>query len=264
MLLAGLATGCAETQHTDPDLSDKQYQIGADCFSKGMNRPALEELLEAVATNPNNAEAQHLIGLLSLRQAADDEALIEQQSCLPADEAKLERQEVDRLFREAEERFRKAVASRPDFSEGWNSLAVVALHFREWDRAIEASHRALGNAIYRQPWAALGNLGWALFQKGDLLRATQELRSSLQANPAFCVGRFRLAKVRYQQKRFDEAAEDLEKVTSDPRCLLQEAHQLAGLVALHRADRARATEAFKRCVELGPRSCLAKECRPAL
>src|SRR5579871_1362635 len=203
------ASGCGEAQKVDPEASDKRFLLGADYFEKGMLRPATEELLQAVKLNPKNFEAQHLLGILALRQAADGEAMIEQQSCLPPADAALTRQEVDVRFREAESRFRQAVEIRPDFSEAWNSLAVVALHFRRYDEAIAAAEKALANAIYRQPWAAQGNLGWALYQKKEYLRATKELRTAVFGNPQFCVGRYRLARVYYDEKNLEGAQEEL-------------------------------------------------------
>ncbi len=256
-------SGCGEAQKVDPEASDKRFLLGADYFEKGLVRPALEELLLAVKLNPRNSEALHLLGILALRQAADGEAMIERQACLPPKEAALEKEEVDARFREAEKRFREAVAVKPDFSDAWNSLAVVQLHFSRWDEAIASTEKALSNAIYRQPWAAQGNLGWAFFQKKDHLRAMKELRTAVFANPQFCVGRYRLARVLYEEKDLDAAAEQLTQVTQDPRCPIQEAFHLAGMVALKQGDRAKAQAAFQRCVELAPRSCLAKECRIA-
>ncbi len=255
--------GCGESQPVDPEASEKQFLLGADYFQKGMQRPALEELLKAVKLNPRNSDALHLLGILSLREAADSEGMIDQQACLPKEDAKLMRQEVDRHFREAEERFRKAVEVKPDFSDAWNSLAVVMLHFHRWDEAISATEKALSNAIYTQPWAAQGNLGWALFQKGDYLRAAKELREAIFANPQFCVGRYRLAKVFYEQKNLDGAMEQLTALAADPKCPIQEAYHLLGLTALKVNDREKSQAAFKRCVELAPKSCLAKECRIA-
>src|SRR5262245_1987367 len=181
---------CATTQSINPDASDKHYQLGESYFGQRMYRPALEELMKAVELNPENADAHYLLGLLALQQASEEEAMMERQSCVSGDEAKLERRELDERFRKAEEEFRKAVALRPDSPEAWNSLAVTSLYFQRWDEAASASEKALANPIYRQPWAAQGNLGWAYFHKKEYLRAAKELRTALFSNPQFCVGRY--------------------------------------------------------------------------
>jgi tetratricopeptide (TPR) repeat protein len=261
LVISTTVAGCAPTLRTDPEASEKRYLLGADYFGKRMYRPALEELLKAVELNPQNADAHYLLGLLELVDASEAEQMIETQTCVVGGEAKLERQEIDAHFHKAEAEFQKAVESRPEYSEAWNSLSVVALHFQQWDRAAEAAQKALGNALYREPWTALGNLGWAYFHKREYLKASKELRTALFGNPQFCVGRYRLAKVYYEQKNYDSAQEELDKVTSDRSCPIQEAYLLGGLVALKRGDRERALEMLRKCTALAPKSCLAKQCQ---
>ena len=264
-LLWGLGA-CAPTLRGDPEASEKRFLLGADYFAKGALRPALQELLQSVELNPKNAEARNLLGIVFLRQAADNEERIVRASCLPPEEARLEKTEIDAKFRSAREQFRLATKLRPSYAEAWNNLAVVELHFQRWDEAIMATMRALSNLAYPEAWAAQGNLGWAYFHKGDLLRAAKELRTAVYTNPRFCVGRYRLAKVYYQQRNFEGAQMELEKVTADAACPIQEAFHLTALLELRRKDesgKTRATQALNRCIELAPQSCLAKECRIA-
>ena len=89
------------------------------------------------------------------------------------------------------------------------------------------------------------------------------LRQALFEQPKFCVGRYRLAKVYYEQQDWDHAAQEIEQVTSDKSCPIQEAFQLAGMVALRRQQRDKAEAMFARCVELAPQSCIASECKLA-
>ncbi len=240
--------------------SEKQYLLGADYFNKGLMGPALEELLKAVELNPENPDAHNLLGLLFLRKAADAEELSTRTQCLKGEELHLEKQEMDMHFKKAEEQFRKAIELKPNFSEALNNLAVVAIHFGRYDEAVQSEEKALQNIIYREPFAAEGNLGLAYLSKNDLARAAKTLRQALFEQPQFCVGRYRLAKVYYEQKEYDHAAEELDKVTNEKACPIQEAFHLAGLVSIRRQDRARAAEMFQRCVALAPKSCLAREC----
>jgi Tfp pilus assembly protein PilF len=259
LLILALA-GCATAPRVDPDASDKRYLLGADYFSKGMVGPALEELLRAVELNPNNADAHNLLGLVFLRKGAEAEEMSLRSQCLRGEDLRLEQTEMDDSFKKAEEQFRQAVTLKPDFSEALNNLAVVAIHFGRYDEAIERAEKALANIIYREPFAAQGNLGLAYLSKNELARAAKALRQALFDQPQFCVGRYRLAKVYYEQKEYDLAAEELEKVTGEKACPIQEAFHLAGLVSLRREDRARAAQMFERCVALAPRSCLARQC----
>jgi Tfp pilus assembly protein PilF len=259
-LIAALSACGAVQKQIDPEASEKRYLLGADYFTKGLVGPALEELLKAVELNPENPDAHNLLGLVFLRKGAETEELSLRAQCLKGDELRLEKQDMDVHFKKAEDQFRQAVRGRPNFSEALNNLAVVAIHFGRFDEAVQLEDRALSNIVYNEPYAAHGNLGLAYLGKKDLARAAQALRQALFEQPQFCVGRYRLAKVYYEEQELERAAEELEKVTGDKACPIQEAYQLAGLVALRRQDRAHASEMFQRCVALAPKSCLAKEC----
>ncbi len=255
--------GCGAAQHVDPAASEKVYQLGAQLFQQGQLRPAIEELLKATKLNPENADAFYLLAVISLQEASEAEDMMQAEACLQGQDLQLMKQETEEHFKEAEERFTRALRLRADFSDAQNGLAVVALHFQRWDQAVEWSVRALSSPLYQSPWMAQGNLGLAYLNKRDFPRAAKELREAVFANPQFCVGRYRLAKVYYEIGNLDGAAEELEKVAADPKCGIQEAWHLLGLVSLKRGDRPRAQVAFQTCVALRPRSCIAKECRIA-
>ena len=260
-LVIALGAGCATTQtHLDPDASEKRALLGADYFNKGLIAPAIEELLKAIDLNPNNPEAHHLLGLVFLRKGVDAEEMSMRAQCLKGESLRLEAQEMDVHFRKAEEQFREAVRIKPSYSEALNSLAVVAIHFGRNDEAVKFEEQALANIVYLEPYVAHGNLGLAYLNLNKLPEAAKALRQSLFEQPQFCVGRYRLAKVYYEQKEWEQAAEELDKVTAEKQCPIQEAFHLAGMVALRRQDRGRAQDLFKKCVGLAPKSCLAKEC----
>lgn len=256
--LWGCGTGSASK---DKSASDKRYLLGADYFRKNMVGPALEELLQAVALDPNNADAHNALGLVFLRKAADSEELSTRVQCLKGEDLQLEKQEIDGYFKKSEDHFQTAIRLRPDFSEAWNHLAVVALHFGQFDDAIRDAEKALSNVLYREGYIAQANLGWAYFQKRDYARASKAFRQALFEQAGFCVGRYRLAKVLYDEKLYTDASAEVDRVISDQNCPIQEAYHLAGIVALRMQDRGRAKGYFEKCVQMAPRSCLAKECQ---
>ena len=259
--LVALLGACAGTKPAiDPDASDKHYLLGSDYFSKNMLGPALEELTKALELNRDNAEAMYLMGLISLRRAAEGEEQSLRAQCLKGDELKLEHDEVEKHFTDAQRRFAEAVKVRPDFSEAHNSLSVVALHYNRADEAVKHAEKALSNVLYRDQYTAQGNLGAAHLARRDYARASKALRQALFEQPKFCVGRFRLAKVYYEQADLERASTEIEQVVLDKACPIQEAYHLAGLIALKRQDREHASQMFARCVAVAPKSCLAKEC----
>jgi Tfp pilus assembly protein PilF len=256
------ACGPAQTR-VNPEASYKRYLLGADYFNKGLVEPALEELLKAVELNPDNAEAHNMLGLVFLRRGAEAEELSTRNQCLKGEELRLEKQETDAQLKKASEQFEKAIALKKDYSEARNNLAVVYIHFGRYDEAIDLETRALANIVYRDPFAAQGNLGLAYLEKHDFVRAAKELRQALFEQPKFCVGRYRLAKVYYEMRDWQRASDEIDQVVTDKACPIQEAYNLAGLVALRREDRDKARQMFARCVDLAPRSCLASECKLA-
>lgn len=256
-----LATGCGPAHvKVDAEASEKRYLLAADYFNKNLIPPAMEEAVKAVGLNPENADAHNLLGILYLRKAVEGEELATRSQCLRGAELILEKQNSDKEFKKAEKEFNEAVRLRPDFSEAHNNIAVVAQHFGRFDEALTSAEKALTNITYREPWAANGNLGLAYIAKGDLDRAAVALRKALFDQPKFCVGHFRLAQVYKQQGELDRAREELDLVFAEKTCPIQEAYQLGGLIALKLGDRDRARELFQRCVDLAPRSCLARQC----
>ncbi|HEY2748621.1 MAG TPA: tetratricopeptide repeat protein [Polyangia bacterium] len=256
------ACGPAATR-VDPDASQKRYLLGADYFNKGLVEPALEELIKAVELNPDNPDAHNLLGLVWLRKGAEAEELSTRNQCLKGEALALEKQDWDTQFKKAEEQLRKAITLKKDFSEARNNLAVVMIHFGRYDEAVDLEEKALANIVYREPFAAEGNLGQAYLEKHDYVRAAKALRQALFEQPRFCVGRYRLAKVYYEQQDWDHAAEEIGQVVTDKACPIQEAYLLAGMVALRREDRDKARQMFSRCIDLAPKSCEASECKLA-
>jgi Tfp pilus assembly protein PilF len=257
--------GCAAptVERTNVDAAQKRYLLGADYYHKGMIPAALEELRISLEMDAKNHEALYLSGLITMRQAVESQDLATRAQCLPEAEARVQLEDVDRKMRQAGDLFRRAVEVKGTYSEAWNALSAVALHFKKWDEAIAHAERALSNAAYGTPWFALANQGAAYHEKKDELRAGKVLRQALQQNPKFCVGRWRLAEVYAAQGEQERARKELEAVVEDKGCPIQEAHLLLGRVLVQMKDMTRAEEVFAECRRLAPQSCLAKECRVA-
>lgn len=260
---SALATGfaCASRPKRDPDQSFKLFQVAVSSYEANRLEAAVGELEQALKADPQNADAHNMLGIIALRQGASFEAQIEAQTCVRGNDAELVRADATGSFRQARGSFEKAVAIREDFAEAWNNLAVAALNLQDWDAAVSAAQAALKVGTYGQPHIARGNLGWAYYHKRDLQRAWRELQDAVSRQPGFCVGRYRLAKVLVDRGQVEEADEHLAAITADPRCPIQEAYLLAGMVAQKQNDADRAQELFSRCTALGPKSCVAGECR---
>ncbi len=253
--------GCASQPKRDPDQSQIRYQLGVDQYNKRRVEAALSELNKSLEADPTNAEAHNLLGIIALNQGHDYVMQAETLGCLRGADAEAVRGDATKKFRAAEQSFRKAVELKPDFPMAANNLAVAALQLRDWDVAISAAQDALKDPTYGEPEVARANLGWAYFHKKDLHNAWKELHEAVSRAPGFCVGGYRLAKIYVERGDFEQAAEQVDAVTGNKQCPIQEAFLLAGLVQERRKDHEKARAMFGRCVDMAPRSCVADECR---
>ncbi len=254
--------GCAAPRPVrNPEQSQVQYQLSVDCYRGRRVEAALEELAKSLAADPDNHDAHNLWGIIALNQGSDYLAQAETIACLKGNDDATVRAEAVRKFREAQLHFRKATEIKNDFSAAWNNLAVASLQLREWEEAMKSAQNALRDITYAEPQVARANLGWAYFQKKEVHNAWKELHESVARTPGFCVGRFRLARVYVERGDLDQAADEVESVTANKQCPIQEAFLLAGIVAKRRQKNDSARAFFQQCVDMAPRSCVANECK---
>ncbi|HEY0708403.1 MAG TPA: tetratricopeptide repeat protein [Polyangia bacterium] len=261
VLTTAAAAGCASKAKRDPDQSYVRYQLGVEYFQGRRIEAAVEELEKALAADPENADAHNMLGIIALKQGHDYVEQGEVTSCLRGRDGDLVRQDAVAKFRQAEKHLRAAVGFRNEFPDAWNNLAVAALALSDWPTAIQAAKQALKDSTYAAPEVARANLGWAYLQQRDLQNAWKELHEAVSRAPRFCVGRYRLGKVFFERGDMDQAAETLALMLDDPRCPIQDAYLLGGMVYEKRGDRDRARALFAKCSALAPRSCTSLQCQ---
>lgn len=266
------APGCAARRNAEPDdpvvpdasPADKHYDVAVGSFHNGMFEDAKLQLERALRADPEHADSYYLRGVLLLNEGRTLVDAVESQQCLQDDAAELQRRRAQELHGQAREAFSAAAAYYPEGASGRgranNSLSVVSLFFHEHEAAIEHSRAALDQRFYADRYSALANMGWAHYNLGDLVSATNELRQAVLLNPDFCVGRYRLAQVYIDAELPEQAVEQARMVVDDPRCPIQDAHRILGVASLRLGDEATARAAFDSCVAMAPRSCLALDC----
>jgi len=251
--------------HYNPKLANTHYLIGADYIRKKMPQAAKSELMQAVKLDPDNSDAHYLLGVIFFMEGMNKINLLERVQCLSGIAAQEQRQEANKEFRRCEKQLlevvRLAERERKERSDALNYLANVSLHFKRYEESISRAKKALTNILYVPRHLSLGTLGWAYYQRGDLVGAARELRQSIFHEPRFCVGRYRLAQVYYDQKNYDKALEEVKQVTEDKACPIQEAHELMGLTLIKKKELEGARAAFDSCVKLNPKSCISEKCR---
>lgn len=263
LLSCGPATQNTQNAIPPAEASQRHYALGVDYFQKQMVPAANSELAEALRLDPANYEAHYMAGLIAMQQAVESVEMTSRVRCLPPAEAKLDMDDANQKMRQAEAAFHKAVELHPDYSEAWNALSAVAMHFQRWDQVIETAGKALENGGYRTPWLALGNQGIGYLNKKDYPRAARAFHQALMQDSKFCVAHWRLGEVYQAQGDDDQAIRELQMVVSDKQCPIQEAYLLIGKLLQKKNETEQAAEMFRQCVRLAPESCLAKECRLA-
>lgn len=246
LLMALCAAACgARISEEEARRSDRFYQAAVIAWhDERDNLAAIRHLTRAVEANPENDDAQYLLGTL-----------------------RLGRGELD----EAEPPLREAVRLRgPDRPaarvEALNSLGVLLLQRGKPAEALPLLEESAGEVLNREPWIALGNLGWAYVELGEFDKAIETLRRALFDQPKFCVGMFRLGQAYYGKGDLASAAANLEGAVAvkEAGCdRMQEAYHLLGMtyLRLDRLDEARG--ALSTCAELQPSSEIGAACAEA-
>lgn len=273
--LLGFLLGASSTYHClagcgaarDTVRAQNRIDLANDLLHRGDTSGAEAEIKRALAYDPKNEEAENLYGLVFLVKAQQAEQLLESSDCLRGGDAESIRAEADENMRAAAAHFARASELAPDYGEAWQNRGVAAMHFHDWDKAIEYLNRALERQE-RLVSASLtrANLGWAYFHKQDLVRATAELLQANQGARYFCLGKFRLASVYFARKEYDQAADALKPIFGDDKLCppLPEAQYLGGQTFLRLRERGAAERAFASCVQMAPKSCQARDCKKAL
>lgn len=249
VLAATLGAGCAGSSSGPTDArSIAEYDVARDHFSKGQLREALVKVEESLELDGGNAEAAYLGSVIMLAFCARDAG------------------SSDCRFEAAEAYARKALEANPEMRDAKNTLGVILVHQRRYDEAIAVLKPLAEDIFYGAPQNSWGNLGWAYLEKGQTDEAIDALRRAVAAQPAFCVGHYRLGLAFEKKNEMQAAREALSRAVEvdRPECKkLQDAWEARGRVALKLAAPDDARSDFAHCAELAPNTPVGKRCAAA-
>jgi tetratricopeptide (TPR) repeat protein len=268
LLLHGACGPTVASTAQNRELAQKKYELGNDYFYKRMYEPAMAEALKAIELDPKNADARNLVGALLLQKGVGQIQFIERDQCIRGAAASMLRKEADARLKEAEVQFRSALEARPGDPRALHNLAVVKMHFKDYDSVIALENKALESALYPDKHLSRGELGWAYYHRHDYVKALKELLEAVQIQPRYCVGHYRLAQVYYAlgeksdnpDEEYSNALDALAKVDAKA-CRIQEAQYLKGLALIKKRESTKADQPFDECIKMAPHSCLAAECQ---
>lgn len=219
--LALLAQGCAHVSEKDQEQSNLHYELALQSLLKEPQQ-ALKEADVALALNPRNAEAWHVKGLVLHHSFG--------------------------RYEESRAAFARALELKSPFPEANNNLGNLFMDQKRWDDAITQYQLALNDVMFREPYLAQGNMGWAYFKKGDSAAAVENLRAALQVSPKYCMGELQLAQVYESQQNVADACKYYGRYRE--HCPDRaDAWQREGVCLASAGDNAGAGKAFDTCVE---------------
>lgn len=238
LLALSLGLSCAHVPDEKArDGAKIHFDLGVSAMEQKRPQEALREFLEAVKYDPGLALAHDALGTLY------------HWSYSRRDDAKAS--------------FLKAVELQPDFSEAWNNLGVLLAEMGDVAGAKAAFEKALANPLYRTPYLAQANLGWATHLLGDDVRAELLLRSALASRPTYCMGHKQLAQVLEARRKpadADASWQEFARACPDePEALLR----LASL-QVKESKLPEASRSLLRCIEKAGVRPIASDCRAAL
>jgi type IV pilus assembly protein PilF len=155
ILLASLLLMSCKTPW-DYEQASIHINLGMAYIEANQYNSALKELLEAEKYTPDDARIHFYLGIVYQGRGLGDKAIAA---------------------------FKRATELKPDYSEAHNFLGILYSNAGQWDMAIAAFNKALANIVYDTPAAALYNMGWAYYQKGDYATAMNKYHEALRREP---------------------------------------------------------------------------------
>ena len=213
--------GCAHTP-TDKERRSAEihYDLALQAQQQGMMQDALRELKVSLENDPDYPEAHNAMGIL-----------------------------LHLVFRrptEAIGHYERALKVRPSFSEARTNLANVHLDQGRYDEAIKLYEQVLNDMLYPTPYIAQGNLGWALYKKGETNRAVESIKAAVTTNPSFCMGYRNLGIIFDETGKTDDACRQFSRYReSCPD--MADAYMREGVCQARRGEVDAAKDAFTAC-----------------
>lgn len=231
MLIGGCALSAASKKQ-----ATYHFQMGLSFLGESNVTGALVEFTEAEKIDPDNHELQNYLGIVYYRKKKLDIS---------------------------EQKYLRAIALKPDYSDARNNLAVTYLEMKRWDDAIYQLKLVTEDIFYQNQSAAGINLGLAFFNKGDYAKAMAILRPLAAAYPLDPMIRYNIGKIYYATDKIDLAILEYKKAIELYADYMQ-AHFSLGQATMKRGDKKAATKHFNEVVRIAPDSEMAQLSREYL
>ena len=225
LVVVSILAGCVATSSSGRPAT-YHYQMGVSYLEERNYTAALTDLSEAEKLDPNNAELQYNLG-----------------------RALTGKRRLDL----AEQRFLRALALRPNYSEARNDLGVLYLETSRWDNAIQQFRAVKDDLFYPRHDHALINLSLAYLGKGDYSSAMEELQIVRAADPRNPMIKVTVGRVLFAQGKTQQAIDEYRRAIEIAPDYNQAYFHL-GLALMKQSQLTAARAAFKEVVRISPDS----------
>jgi type IV pilus assembly protein PilF len=189
-----LCSGCV-TQVTDPGSNEPaathnpraaelNVQLGANYMAQGKLNLANRKLLRALEQNPRSASAHWTYAVLNERLGE---------------------------YQVAETHFKKALSLNNKDSLAHNNYGAFLCNRDRLEEADKHFKKALSDPLYQYPEAANLNAGLCAMKVPDYDKAQSYFLEALRLNTRNRVALYQLSKIHFEQRKYGEAAEYMEK-----------------------------------------------------
>jgi tetratricopeptide (TPR) repeat protein len=221
MLIGGCALSAASKKQ-----ATYHFQMGLSFLGESNVTGALIEFTEAEKIDPDNHELQNYLGIVYYRKKKLDIS---------------------------EQKYLRAIALKPDYSDARNNLAVTYLEMRRWDDAIYQLKLVTEDIFYQNQSAAGINLALAYSHKGEFAKALAILRPLAAAYPLDPMIRYNIGRIYYATDKIDLAITEYKKATELYADYMQ-AHFSLGQANMKRGFKKEASQNFKEVIRIAPDS----------
>ena len=160
--------------------------LAANYYLRGQHAVALQELADAIKSDPSYAPAYNMLGLVNVELREDPRA---------------------------DENFRRALSLSPQYSEAHNNYGLFLCQRKRMKEAREHFEAALANPLYASPEKALTNAGACSLEQGDLAAAELYYLRATKRAPDHGSALLGMAEVHYRQGRYLAARVLLRRLT---------------------------------------------------
>ena len=178
-------SACSSTsQKAEKERALLHLQIGTGYLSSGNYPLAMSELLKAEQLDPQNPYVMNNLGLAYF---------------------------VRGKLKQAEDKFRAAIALSPGFSDAKNNLGRVLIDSNRAAEAIRVLREVEGDLTYQFPEKTFSNMGIAYHAQGNFKKAEEYLARSLEIRRQDCTTSGYYGRTLFDLKRLAQSAEVLDQ-----------------------------------------------------